>query len=177
MLSFTTSPAKDDLRISLEDAGGEVARRLIHDLCSQMSERYGTPPSPFSPEDTAASRSAFLVARLGDEPVGCGALRRLDDSAAEIKRMYVAPTARRQGIARRILRELESQAMGFGYRFVRLETGVLQHEAVALYEACGYRRIPAFGHYIGSPISICYEKALAGHSAGSESNPTPPAQS
>ena len=121
---------------------------------------YGSPPSPFSPSDVSAPRTAFLVARLGTRPVGCGAIRRIDDTTAEIKRMYVAPAGRRRGIARRILAELERRAADFAYRTVRLETGIHQHEAIGLYESAGYRRIPAFGHYVGSAISVCYEKAL-----------------
>ena len=50
--------------------------------------------------------------------------------------------------------------MEFGYRAIRLETGVLQPEAQRLYESCGYKRIAAFGQYIGNPISVCYEKVL-----------------
>jgi putative acetyltransferase len=148
------------LAIEPDDPIGETARKLIDDLCAEMSERYGTPPSPFSPSEAAAARTAFLVARLGGQPVGCGALRRIDDSTAEIKRMYVAPAGRRQGIARRILAELEHRAAGFGYRTIRLETGIRQPEAQRLYESLGYQRIAAFGPYVGNPTSVCYEKVI-----------------
>ena len=62
----------------------------------------------------------------------------------------------------KILAELERAAAEFGYRAVRLETGIYQAEAIALYESSGYRRIPAFGHYVGSAISVCYEKLVSG---------------
>jgi len=150
------------ITLELADAGGPVARQLIDDLCAELSQRYGTPPSPFSPADAMAPRTAFVVARQGAQPVGCGALRRIDETSAEIKRMYVAPAVRRGGLARRILLELERQAATFGYRIVRLETGIHQPEAVSLYESCGYHRIAAFGQYVGSPISVCYEKSLPG---------------
>ena len=107
-----------------------------------------------------ASRAIFLLARLRGQPVGCGALRRFDDHTAEIKRMYVTPAARRQGIARRILIELERHAREFSYRAVRLETGIQQPEAQRLYESLGYQRIAAFGHYVGNPTSVCYEKII-----------------
>ena len=74
--------------------------------------------------------------------------------------MYVAPAGRRKGIARRILVELEQQAQAFSYRAIRLETGIRQPEAQCLYEALGYRRIAAFGPYVGNPMSICYERVL-----------------
>jgi putative acetyltransferase len=152
--------SQDEVTLAPDDAGGDTAQKLIHALCSELSQRYGTPPGPFSPSDASAPRTAFLVARLGTQPVGCGAIRRIDDTTAEIKRMYVAPDGRRRGIARRILAELERRATDFGYRTVRLETGIHQHEAIGFYESSGYRRIAAFGHYVGSAISVCYEKAL-----------------
>lgn len=143
--------------IEAADPVGEVARGLIAALCGEMSERYGTAPSPFSAAEAAAPRTVFLVARRHGEAVGCGALRRFDDTTAEIKRMYVAPAGRRRGIARTILLALQRHARAFGYRVIRLETGILQPEAQRFYEALGYQRIPAFGPYVGSPHSLCYE--------------------
>jgi putative acetyltransferase len=148
------------LTIEPDDPVGATARNLIHDLCAEMSERYGKPPSPFSSSEASAPRTVFLVARRQGQPVGCGALRSLDDDTAEIKRMYVAPAGRRQGIARRILLELERQAREFGYRTIRLETGIRQPEAQQLYEFLGYRRIVAFGPYVGNPTSVCFEKSI-----------------
>jgi len=148
------------LTICTDDPIGETAQQLIQALCSEMSERYGRPPSPFSPAEAAESREVFLVARLAGHPVGCGALRRIDEEKAEIKRMYVAPAGRRNGFARQIIAELESQAVQFGYRAIFLETGIRQPEAQGLYESCGYRRIPSFGNYAGNPTSVCFKKVL-----------------
>lgn len=148
------------LVIAADDPIGPVARQLIDQLCTELSARYGTPPCPFSPSEAAIPRSAFLVARLDGEPVGCGAIRRIDDRTAEVKRMYVAPAGRRRGIARSILVELERRAEAFEYRAIRLETGIGQPEAMALYEACGYHHIPAYGSYVGNPNSVCFEKFL-----------------
>lgn len=147
--------------IASEDAAGDIARGLIDQMCAELGARYGTPPSPFSAADVSAPRTAFLIVRRGSEPIGCGALRRLDDETAEIKRMFVVPSSRRQGIARLLLMELERTAAQFGYRSLRLETGVQQPEAIALYESRGFTRIPAFGPYAGNPISVCFEKVLA----------------
>jgi putative acetyltransferase len=149
------------LTIDTADPVGETAQRLIGELCAEMSARYGAPPSPFSFAEAAVPRSIFLVARLRGEPIGCGALRPLDDHTAEIKRMYVAPAGRRQGVARRILAGLEDHAARLTYRAIRLETGVRQPEAQRLYESMGFRRIPAFGPYVGNLSSVCFEKALS----------------
>ena len=163
---MSASDGSAEVTLADDDPIGEVARHLIHRLCAELSARYGAPPSPFSPAEAAGPRSVFLVARMGGTPVACGALRPIDDTVAEVKRMYVAPEGRRRGLARRILNELEHRAIGFGYRTVRLETGVGQPEAVALYEACGYRRIPAYGPFVGNPTSICFEKFLNQQGAG-----------
>jgi putative acetyltransferase len=101
-----------------------------------------------------------VVARLGGQPIGCGALRRIDEVTAEVKRVYVAPSRRRRGIARRILHALEQLAAGFNYRAIRLGTGIEQPEAIRLYESSGYHRIAAYGHYIGDPLSVCFEKFI-----------------
>jgi GNAT superfamily N-acetyltransferase len=146
------------LTIEPADPIGEIARELIHALCAEMCERYGAPPSPFSFSEAATPRSVFLVARLNGQPVGCGALRRFDDDTAEIKRMFVAPSARRKGIARRILVELERHAQALNYPAIRLETGIRQPEAQRFYESVGYRPRTAFGPYVGNPTSVCYEK-------------------
>jgi GNAT superfamily N-acetyltransferase len=150
------------LTVAEEDPHGEAATRLMNELCSELSVRYGAPASPFSPVEALAPRAAFVVARLGDVPIGCGALRRIDDTAVEVKRMYVAPSGRRKGVARRILSELERLADSFGYRAIRLETGAESPEAIALYDASEYVRIAPFGRYIGNTRSICFEKKLPG---------------
>jgi len=154
------SPEILTLVIEMDDPIGETARKLIQDLCTEMCEKYGTPPSSFSVSEAATLRTVFLVARLGGQSVGCRALRRIDDNTAVIKRMFVAINGRRQGIARRLLVELECRAVGFDYQTIRLETGIRQPEAQRLYEPFGYRRIAAFGPYVGSPASVCYEKVL-----------------
>jgi putative acetyltransferase len=155
-----------NLTIGPDDPIGEAAQKLIQHLCAELSERYGAPPSPFSPSEAAVERTTFLVARLGGQPIGCAALRRIDDHAAEVKRMYVAPTGRRKGIARRLLAQLEHRAKELDYRAIRLETGILQPEARRLYESCGYTRIASFGPYVGNPISVCYEKILTDEQGG-----------
>jgi len=92
--------------------------------------------------------------------VACGALRPLGLEVAEIKRMYVAPGHRGRGHSKRILARLEQMAWEMEFRRVRLETGVRQPEAIALYERSGYVRIPNFGIYRGRAESVCFENTL-----------------
>ena len=91
------------------------------------------------PESLAPPAGVFVLARLDGVPVGCGGFRRFADGVAEIKRMYVAPEARRRGVATALLADLEAHARALDYRSIRLETGTNQPEAMALYQRAGYR--------------------------------------
>jgi GNAT superfamily N-acetyltransferase len=74
--------------------------------------------------------------------------------------MYVKPTLRGRGVARRVLASLEAEARSLGVKRVVLETGERQPEALSLYSQSGFSRIPAFGEYLGSPLSLCMGKEL-----------------
>jgi putative acetyltransferase len=106
--------------------------------------------------------SVFLIAfDDAGTPVGCGALRQLDDTSAEVKRMFVEPQARGTGVATAVLRALEQAAVANGWTTVRLETGTGQPDAIRFYEREGYLPIPAYGDYIGCETSLCYERVLS----------------
>jgi len=103
----------------------------------------------------------FLVVRDDDgAAVACGGITRFDDERAELKRMYVLPSARGRGLGRRILVELEAEARGLGYHGLVLETGDRQPEALGLYESSGYARIPCYPPYDSRALSLCFEKRL-----------------
>jgi putative acetyltransferase len=103
----------------------------------------------------------LFVARVDGEAVGIAALVRHGDGPAELKRMFVSPSARGLGIAGSLLRALETEAISTGVRTLQLETGPLSHSAIALYEKSGYTLIPNFGQYLNEEHSVCYEKVLA----------------
>jgi len=97
------------------------------------------------PHELRPPAGAFLVVRLRGEAVGCGALKKLQgDEPAELKRMWVAESARGLGIGRRLLEELERRAAAAGVRVLRLETNRNLTEAIALYRSAGYREVPPF---------------------------------
>ncbi len=111
------------------------------------------------PATVVRPRGAFVVAWLDGEPIGCGAVRPLpggDPSIAEIKRMYVAPSARGRGVARTLLRRLVAVAVELGYAKVVLETGTRQPEAMALYVSEGWAPVAPYGQYCGEHLSRCY---------------------
>ncbi len=107
----------------------------------------------------------MMVAWLDGETVACGILHPLEQGVGEIKHLFVSKDHRQQGLARNILDELEQMAIKLHIPTIRLETGNLQPAAIKLYQTSGYRRIPAYGDYIGDPLSLCFEKHL---DAGSE---------
>jgi putative acetyltransferase len=151
---------------SWDDPAGEALRVAQQ---TEISERYGVPDSEPGPKPTASDMTVFFIAwdsgEGGDDvapvAVGCGGLRQLDAEHGEIKRMYVIPSRRGTGISTAILAALEGDARGRGWSRLVLETGDRQPDAMRLYEREGYVKIPNFGYYADSPLSLCYEKTLA----------------
>jgi len=114
----------------------------------------------------ASPHVRFFVARREGRPaLGCGALVLHGGGWAEIKRLFVGPQARGQGMGRLLLERLEACAREEGVHAVRLETGIHQPEALALYETAGYARRGPFGRYGPDPYSVFMEKRL-GDEAG-----------
>ena len=152
------------LEIAAVDPHSAEAIGLTRALSDELARRYDFTDDgvgDFAPEDAAGPGGGFVVGRLAGRPVACGAFRRLDADAAEVKRMYVVPDCRGRGFAAAILAEVERLAGAAGYAAARLETGERQPEAIRLYERSGYRRIPNFGYYADDPRSVCFEKRLA----------------
>jgi putative acetyltransferase len=102
----------------------------------------------------------FFVARQAQKAVGCGALRRLDATMGEVKRMYTAPEARGSGLGRRILQAIEAEARQFGLERLVLETGHRQPEALGLYRSEGFAARGAYLDYPDDGASIFMEKRL-----------------
>ncbi|HKY21503.1 MAG TPA: GNAT family N-acetyltransferase [Vicinamibacterales bacterium] len=138
-----------------------VPQALIGELNAELTERYSEPGVNYfrlDPEEVAPGRGAFLVAYAAEQPVGCGAVRLIDSSTAEIKRMYVRPAQRGQGIARQVLEALEAEARLLGVARIRLETGTRQPEAIALYSKAGFSPTAPFGEYEPSSLTVFMEK-------------------
>jgi len=158
-----------DLRIERLPITHPDADRLVEEVQAEYVVRYGgRDDTPLDPSIFDAPRGAFFVGYLDDEPVATGALRLRDDVlalgstiTAEIKRMYVAPAARRTGMARRMLAHLEAAAQAAGAEVMILETGLAQPEAIALYMSSGYVPVDKFGYYKDAPLSRCFARRLA----------------
>jgi GNAT superfamily N-acetyltransferase len=152
----------DEIVINAVDLDDPRARLLETRLVDEMVRRYGgTGPSPIPVEHFAAPEGCFVVAQRGDDPVGCGGFRFLRSGIAEIKRMYVDVAARRRGLGRLILADLEKRARSAGYTQTWLETGTEQPEAIALYTAAGYRPMEPYGEFRYDARSRCFYRSLA----------------
>ena len=147
--------------LPVSPANGE-ARALMREMQLEITALY--PDSVIITEiDEGEFLSAggyFVVAAEEAGTVGCGGFRPVNEECAEIKRMFVAPGARRRGIAREILRHLEAEVRRRGFLAAVLETGRDNAAAIALYEAEGYGRIPEFPGCAGLAVSRCYCKRL-----------------
>jgi putative acetyltransferase len=102
-----------------------------------------------------------LVAREEGRALGCGAFVLGADGQAEMKRVFVDPTARGKGVARAIMAALEREAVSLGVTLMQLETGIRQPEAIALYRKFGYVERGPFGAYQPDPLSLFMEKRLS----------------
>jgi DNA-binding MarR family transcriptional regulator/GNAT superfamily N-acetyltransferase len=126
-----------------------TARRCLRAYFRELAARFegGFDPGEGDPareEEMTPPAGYFVVARLDGRPVGCGALRRIDRSVGEIKRMWTAPEARGQGIARRVMQKLEALAREGRLKTLRLDTNRALVEAQALYRREGYREIARY---------------------------------
>jgi GNAT superfamily N-acetyltransferase len=152
------------LDVRREPLDSPVAATLIAALNRELAAVYNDPAANhfrLEAGEVAPGNGAFLVAYNQHEAVGCGAIRRLDERTAEIKRMYVVSEWRGRGAGRQVLRALESEARSLGVTRIVLETGNRQQSALALYRSCGFTVIPAFGEYVHSPgTSVCMAKEL-----------------
>lgn len=151
------------VEIRRENLESPVATTLIQALNAELSARYpeeGATHFQLDAAEVAEGHGAFLVAYDGDQPVGCGAIRRLKDGGGELKRMYVVPEYRSRGVGRSLLAALEAEGRRLGVTRILLETGVRQSAAQALYTRAGFEKIAAYGEYIHSPLSLCMAKRL-----------------
>lgn len=149
--------------IAAEPEDSSDAQRCVAAYFAELDKRF---ESGFDPGNggyagkPAATKSAgtFLIARLHGRAIGCGALKQLDASTGEIKRMWVAPEARGLGVARKLLAALEAEARALGMSRVVLDTNRSLLEAQAMYRKAGYRDIERYNE--NSYADFFFEKRL-----------------
>ncbi len=137
----------------LEAAMREEMRVVYAGLDLQAPDMPKAGPNELNPPS-----GRFLVGYEDGVAVCCGGVKRLDDEACEIKRMYVVPEARGRGVSRALLTALEDCARSLGFVIARLDTGPDQPAARHVYESEGYLEIPNFN---ANPVATYFgEKRL-----------------
>jgi GNAT superfamily N-acetyltransferase len=131
---------------------------LIGELRAELDARYPEELAFDHPVVRQAAR--YLLATSSGVPVACCAVQPLEGGECELKRMYVVPHLRGQGIAGRLMARVDELATRLGAARVKLETGVRQPEAIKVYERAGYARIPNYAPYDLWQLSVCYAKTL-----------------
>lgn len=138
-----------DLAITVVEPRSSVAHEAMTRYFAELSERFteGFDTAAALTQavtDFTAPHGVFVIAGDESDVAGCGALHYLDADRAEVKRMWVAPEHRRQGVASRLLTGLEDLALRAGRTTVVLDTNRVLVEAVALYRAHGYLSVPSY---------------------------------
>lgn len=139
----------------------EEATSLMEELSKRLRDITGNGGrNSFDPNDVCKEKAMFVIARdENGSAIGCGAFRPMDEKTAEVKRMYAKEKG--SGVGNLILSYLESQASQMGYESFRLETRVINKNAVSFYQRNGYEVIPNYGHYKDRRESICFEKKIS----------------
>jgi len=129
------------------DAGSPPAQAAMTAYFDELADRF---PAGFdatgylSPEDYNPPRGRFFLAMAGNAVLACGGLVWIDRTTAEIKRMWVAPSARGRGLATRLLAFLEQTAVASDRPKLRLDTNPVLLEAIAMYRKAGYSDIERY---------------------------------
>jgi DNA-binding MarR family transcriptional regulator/GNAT superfamily N-acetyltransferase len=137
------------VQITVTDASSQDARWCFEQYFTELGERFEAGFDPglsisAQAHELTPPAGLLLVARLREEPVGCGALKFHENAPGEIKRMWVAPRARGLGLGRRLLLTLERYAREAGITALHLETNRTLIEAIEMYRSSGYQEIEAF---------------------------------
>jgi putative acetyltransferase len=148
------------LTIIRTDSGNADFIYLVKKLDTFLAEIDGEEHAFYAQLNKTNSLKHAVVAYADGVPAGCGAIREVSPAIMEVKRMYTEPAKRGQGIAARVLMELEKWAVELSYQKCILETGIRQPEAIHLYTKSGYKRIPNYGKYLNVENSVCFEKEL-----------------
>jgi len=153
-------PGAEELRIGAADDANPDVLALRAALDAEVARLYADVPGfvASSAHDAPQPTDALLIAYRDGAAVALAGLRPFEQGVAEIKHVYVVPSARRRGIASRLLDELESRARRAGYTALRLDTAARQREAVSLYRARGFEEIAAYNTNVG--VDVWMEKRL-----------------
>ena len=137
------------------------ATALVAELEEHLASRYPDESRfGYAVEKLIEQQVAFFVAREDGDAAGCGGIQLFGGGYGELKRMYVRPAFRARGIGRQLLETLAGHARINGVTLLRLETGIHQEEAIALYTVFGFQPRGPFGDYGDEPLSVFMQMRL-----------------
>lgn len=141
-------------------AGSQDFRALAAMLDAYYFELVGDIQLRYAEPNRPENMNALVVVYDDEKPIACGAWKAVDEKTAELKRIFVLPACRRQGVATRMMQQLESHAAYHGYRQIILETATTTADSQQLYLSQGYRRIDYYGSPAGAENCMCFIKEL-----------------
>lgn len=158
----TLSPVADVVSVAPVTVRDPGVPELIDALTVELSEGGYSDEETFgySLDQLVAAGVHLVGARLAGELVGLGGVELQGDGIAELKRFYVVPGRRGQGVADAVIEALVDFARAAGVTTVRLETGDKQHAAIRFYGRHGFEVVDRFGEYVDSAASVCMSRAL-----------------
>lgn len=134
--------------------------KLIKLLDEDLNERYGELQKQYDKHNKLEFIKDVIIIYKDNVPAACGALKEYDADTIELKRIFVTKDNRRQGLSKLIVSRLEELGSSNGYKYVVLETGIKQIEAINLYKNTGYTIIENYGQYAENSNSVCMKKNL-----------------
>ena len=145
----TMALSREDIAFEEADYASAIARQCLSAFAAELSTRLNLEFDLKKSGDPELSQmkhphGTFVVARLGEMPVGCVGVKGNGDTLAEIKRMWITPAARGLGLARRLMTTAEDAARSIGIKTLRLDTNSTLFEAVGLYRNMGWIEIDRF---------------------------------
>lgn len=133
---------------------------LVEKLDKDLAIRDGEEHSFYAQFNSISIIKYAIVLYFNGLPIACGAIKEFDSTTMEVKRMYVPEEYRNKGFATKVLKSLENWSNELNYKYLVLETGVKQPEAIRLYKKNGFSIIPNYGQYIGIKNSVCFKKEI-----------------
>jgi len=148
-----------DFQIAVEPPTGDDVAELLRERDAYFNALYVDEDRNARPVDLTRDALVFFTVRRAGRLAGCGALVQWP-GFGELKRFFLRPAFRGQGLGRRLVQAIEAEARRRGCSNLMLETGILQPDAIALYRGQGFRDRGPFGSYAPDPLSVFMEKAL-----------------
>lgn len=148
------------MHLQIVEADNKDYAMLAQKLDEYYFELVGDIQFKYAEVNKPYNMNAICVVYENDEPIGCGAWKKIDDETAEIKRIYVLPQHRRKGAASMIVTEMEKDAAKTGRRRFILETARTTMDSASLYLSLGYEEIDYYGSPAGAENCRCFKKEI-----------------